>query len=216
MWGVDGIDDPTKWAPLFARVKSEGFQGVEMPPFFFMMPGMKDALAEAGLFLIGQVHTSSDLSNGLASFRYNTSYKVADHIESLRFMVQEAIKAGAIFVNSHSGCDSWSIAEAREYLREALKVEKELGLTIVHETHRRRLFWNPFNFRDILKDDESLAEVKINLDISHWVVCLERCFATKESESENGPVDGWWTEVSEMLQKRCQFIHARVGYAEGP
>lgn len=30
-------------------------------------------------------------------------------------------------------------------------IEKEVGLPIAHETHRRRLFWNPFNFRDVLK-----------------------------------------------------------------
>jgi len=25
MWGVDGIDDPSKWADIFARVKADGF-----------------------------------------------------------------------------------------------------------------------------------------------------------------------------------------------
>ena len=51
----------------------------------------------------------------------------------------------------------------------------------MHETHRRRLFWNPFNFRDVLKDQEDLKDIKINLDISHWVVCLERIFDSPES-----------------------------------
>ena len=56
-----------------------------------------------------------------------------------------------------------------------------MGLPIVHETHRRRLFWNPFNFRDILKGQEDLKEIKINLDVSLWVVCLERIFDSPES-----------------------------------
>jgi sugar phosphate isomerase/epimerase len=61
-----------------------------------------------------------------------------------------------------------------EFLIEALKIEKELDITIVHETHRRRLFWNPFpfNLRDLLLENEELKNVKINLDISHWVVVV--------------------------------------------
>ena len=84
-------------------------------------------------------------------------------------------------INAHSGCDYWSVEESRNYLKGALKIEKELKIPIAHETHRRRLFWNPFNFRDILKGQKGLADVKVTLDISHWIVCLERIFATKES-----------------------------------
>lgn len=100
-------------------------------------------------------------------------------------------------------------------MKAALEIEKELAIPIVHETHRRRLFWNPYNFRDILKGDESLASLKINLDISHWVVCLERCFASKVSLHENGHVDNWWPEVLELLKHHTFMIHARVGYGEG-
>ena len=95
-------------------------------------------------------------------------------------------------------------------------LQAELGIPIVHETHRRRLFWNPFNFRDILKEQPDLDAIKINLDISHWVVCLERIFDSPTSHHMNGEVDGWWPEVLEMLKQRCWLIHARVGYEEGP
>lgn len=131
-------------------------------------------------------------------------------------MVTETKKLGAIHVNAHSGCDSWSIEDSKAFLKGALVIEKEVEILICHETHRRRIFWNPFNFRDILKGDESLAELKVNLDISHWVVCLERIFATESSEKENGAVDGWWPEVLDLLKKHCYMIHARVGYGEGP
>ena len=108
-----------------------------------------------------------------------TSRNVNDHVKSLKHLSSEAKKAGAIFVNAHSGCDSWTISQSRDYLRQALKVEKELGIPIVHETHRRRIFWNPFNYRDILKGEKSLENIRVNLDISHWVVCLERIFGSK-------------------------------------
>ena len=64
----------------------------------------------------------------------------------------EAKQIGAIFINSHSGCDSWDLQDARTFLKEAIQIEKEAGIEVMHETHRRRLFWNPFNYRDILKD----------------------------------------------------------------
>ena len=111
-----------------------------------------------------------------------TSRKVEDHIESFKILVQEAKQIGAIFINSHSGCDSWSVDEACEYLKETVKIEKELEITVTHESHRRRIFWNPFNYRDIFKNQNDLPkDVKVNLDISHWVVCLERCFGSEQS-----------------------------------
>jgi hypothetical protein len=45
-----------------------------------------------------------------------------------------------------------------------------------------------------------MAAVKVNLDISHWVVCLERIFATEQSLQENGTCDEWWPGVLEMLK----------------
>lgn len=180
------------------------------------MPGFTDALKEHGLELVGQVHTTSDVSS-LANFKYCTKYSVEDHLASLKELATIQKEAGAFMINSHSGCDSWSIAEAKEYLAGALKIEKELGIPICHETHRRRIFWQPYNFRDILKDDESLKDVKCTLDISHWVVCLERIFATEESGKENGEgMDYWWPEILEMLKQRTGLIHGRVGYGEGP
>ena len=216
MWGVDGFTESENWNDIFARIKADGFDGVEMIAPFFLMPGMQDALKTAGLELCAQVHTSSAVREGLAGFRYNTSYSVKDHLDSLKDLAQEAKKVGAFIVNSHSGCDSWSIEDAREYLRGALVIEKELGLPICHETHRRRLFWNPFNFRDILKGQEDLKDIKVNIDISHWVVCLERIFASPESIQENGDVDAWWPEILDMLKNNVWLIHARVGYGEGP
>ena len=65
--------------------------------------------------------------------------------------------------------------KAEEYLLKALEIEKALQIPIVHETHRRRIFWNPFQLRDLLKENSLLRSLKINLDISHWV-CVVRIF----------------------------------------
>jgi sugar phosphate isomerase/epimerase len=209
LWGVPESDDPKQWKALFARIKAEGFDAVECC-VIWLMPGFMDALTEAGLELVAQLHTTSTVREGWAGFRYNTSCSVQDHLASLKELATDAKKVGAFLINSHSGCDSWSVEDAREFLRGALVIEADLGLPIVHETHRRRLFWNPFNFREILKGQADLADVKINLDISHWVVCLERIFDSPESHQMNGKVDGWWPEVLQMLGARCWLIHVRA------
>ena len=144
-----------------------------------------------------------------------TSKTVSDHISSFRTLVTEAKQSGAIFVNSHSGCECWTINESRIFLAEALKIEKEVGINVMHETHRKRILWNPFNYRDVLLGQKELADIKVNLDISHWVVILERCFGSKESDIENGSDDSWWTPVKDMLKQNVRFVHARVGWAEG-
>ena len=108
------------------------------------------------------------------------------------FRALQAKQVGAFLINSHSGCDSWNIDEARTFLRGALAIEEEVGVPIVHETHRRRLFWNPFNFRDILKGQPDLIDVKINLDVSHWVVCTSTgarsCLAGAAARRAHRPV----------------------------
>ena len=172
---------------------------------------MKQALDNAGLDLVCSIHTTSDWSQ----FRYKTSGKVQDHIDSFKSLAEDALIYQPLHLNSHSGCDSWTIDQTRQFLRGALEVEKSLNTTIVHETHRRRIFWNPFNFRDVLKNQPDLEKVLINLDISHWVCVLERIFGSETSLHENGP-DEWWPEILEMVNERTFMIHARVGYAEGP
>jgi len=75
------------------------------------------------------------------------------------------------------------VDETRRFLRAALEVEAEAGLPLLHETHRcgaarasaassclgrphaghrRRIFWNPFIFRDVLLGCDDLSRVKVS------------------------------------------------------
>eukprot|EP01060_Flectonema_neradi_P041544 TRINITY_DN989_c1_g1_i3.p1 TRINITY_DN989_c1_g1~~TRINITY_DN989_c1_g1_i3.p1 ORF type:complete len:332 (+),score=87.18 TRINITY_DN989_c1_g1_i3:55-996(+) len=220
MWGVPDVAIKEKRKAILKRVVDAGFKAVEMHAVYWRLDGLLDDLKEANLELVAQAHTSSVVDGvgaDMNGFKYMSKWEVKDHLESLKATATEAKKVGAIAVNSHSGVDGWSIEQAREFLRGALVIEKELGIEIFHETHRRRLFWNPFQTRDILAGQEDLADVKLNADISHWVVCLERTFGHESSFGENGDLaDPWFKEVMDLLKKHCCMIHARVGYAEGP
>lgn len=217
MWGVPELFEADKRKAMLARVVADGYQCVEMHGIGWNTEGVLADLKEAGLEFIGQVHTTSVVDQGGEKFKYMTAWGVKEHVDSLRTLGTQAKNLGAIAINSHSGVDGWSVEQAREFLLAAAEIEKELGIPLFHETHRRRLFWNPFQTRDILAGQANLASVKLNSDISHWVNCLERCFATPISHRDNSDtIDPWWPEVLELLKKHCCMIHARVGWAEGP
>ena len=220
MWGVPEVMGKENRKEMFQRVVAAGFKAVEMHAVAWRLDGLLDDLKEAKLELVAQAHTTSIIDGvgaDMKGFQYLSKWEVKDHLESLKLVAAEAKSIGAIALNSHSGVDGWSIEQAREFLRGALAIEKEVGIEIFHETHRRRLFWNPFQTRDILAGQADLADVKLNSDISHWVVCLERTFGHPYSFVENSnQADPWFDEVMELLAKHCCMIHARVGYAEGP
>jgi len=206
MWGV--LDNtiaedrnPNKWEFVFSKLQSEGVWGIEfvigpMNPFEGQMETFKILLKKYNLHVIGQLHTCSYPIH---------SRKLEDHIEWFRKYLREAKSWDAVFVNSHSGVDGWSFEESVNFFQKALQIEKEEGILVVHETHRQRILYNPWITRDILT---KLPDLKVNADLSHFVVVCERLL--------DDTLDPEWPGILELIAKRCFFIHARVGYAEGP
>ena len=47
---------------------------------------------------------------------------------------------------------------------------------------------------------EACPDIKLNCDISHWIVVCERLFKTED----------WWPKMFEILVERSRLIHARV------
>eukprot|EP00744_Colponema_vietnamica_P015100 GILI01021149.1.p1 GENE.GILI01021149.1~~GILI01021149.1.p1 ORF type:complete len:223 (-),score=42.62 GILI01021149.1:35-682(-) len=131
---------------------------------------------------------------------FTVGNSVQDHIDSLRKQTEEAMSFNPIFLNCHSGKDSWSLKESEAFFSKALEVEKEFGVQICHETHRGRIFYNPWTTRDLLKTFPSL---KLNCDYSHWVTVCERLIDTEK-------------DILELCAERALHIHARVGHDQGP
>jgi len=203
MWGVlEPEPNPNSWSSLFDKLKMEGYSAIECPvgPYFGFRGYenlFKELLKKYGFEYVAQVHTCGYPVS---------SNKVEDHLSHFRQGLKDAKSLGAIFVNSHSGTDTWTFEQAKKFFESCLKIESEEGIKVVHETHRRRVLYNPWVTRDLLK---ALPELKVNADLSHWAVVSERLF--------DDPCDSdWWPETIEMVANRCHFIHARVGYSEGP
>jgi len=159
------------------------------------------ALSKHGLFFVGQLHTANFTPDG----RNVTSRKIADHVQSFRTNIKKLQPLEPIFINSHSGHDSWNEKECLEFFREIAQIEKEEKVIVYHETHRLRVFNNPWRTRDILKQ---CPDLKLTADLSHWVCVAERLFDPK--------IDDDWPEILGLVAERCSHIHARYGFSAGP
>mmetsp|Transcript_9928 Transcript_9928/g.22569 ORF Transcript_9928/g.22569 Transcript_9928/m.22569 type:complete len:306 (-) Transcript_9928:192-1109(-) len=212
LWGVDEAEDPDKWDDLFSRIKREGFDGVESNRFIWNLDKTKwvELLRKHELIFVAQVHTSSRITDG-REYEYRTSCEVADHIASFATLTAEAAELGAKFINVHSGHDLWcSGPKAIEYLTAVLEIGSKLPCPVVHETHRRRVMWNPYSAGELLAHPALKGKLRINADLSHWVCACEHVF---EDDTE---LDKWWPPLLAAVAEHCDFIHARVGHPNGP
>jgi sugar phosphate isomerase/epimerase len=203
LWGVtkEKGNIPSGYAALFQRIKAEGFDGIETP--ISVIEDKKlfaEALKSSGLVYIAMINTCIFPPDPISS-------KPEDHLASFKRLVKEAKELNPLFINSHSGRDSWSFQVAQDFFSRVLPIEKEEGIEIYHETHRGRILYNPWVTRDLCKVFPSL---KLTADLSHWCVVAERVFDPK------GGLDDDWEEVLEIVSERTHHIHARVGYAQGP
>jgi len=218
LWGIDEPISPT----LFQSIQQEGYHGVEVIrlAWLFDRETLINSLNEASLAVVCQVHTSGGfLRDG--EYIYCDSYNVAQHKKDFQNQLQECkellsqVTAGG-FINVHAGVDAWSVDEAVEFLTFCLdEIERTTpNITVTFETHRQRLFGSPFQTREILKSltsSQSGAGLKINADLSHWYCACERVFNPKEDRDAQ-----WWPDLLALVAERCQYIHARFGWAQGP
>lgn len=184
LWGVE---EP--WEQVFPRIKAEGFVGIESA-----MPASADAqrfkglLSKYGFEFIAQGFTVGD--------------GVDAHLKSFRQQLALGRDLGAVQMTIHSGSDAWSASDSAAFYEQATAIERESALPVGHETHRGRVFFNPWATRDILQKFE---RVKLVCDFSHWVCVAERTDWDDPAGS-----------ILKLCAERCLHIHARVGYAEGP
>jgi hypothetical protein len=101
-------------------------------------------------------------------------------------------------INIHSGRDSMTRDEGCAFFEAALKVEAEIGVPVVHETHRGRLLYSPWEANFYLCTFDVLH---VNADYSHWVNVCERTLDDT---------------VMALPNQRARYIHGRVGYEHGP
>lgn len=171
-----------------ARVAADGFEGAEV----FLLMEQEDeeeirrALAVHGLFLVAQVITQGGTPE--------------EHRRSLVAQLERAAACGARLVNAHTGSDFFAFQDNVELFKAGAEHAGRLGLKLVQETHRGRAL---YNLPDTLRYLEALPELRLTADISHFM-CVH--------ESE---LRGQGVMLAEVA-RRCDHVHARVGFPEGP
>ncbi|GCE16075.1 sugar phosphate isomerase/epimerase family protein [Tengunoibacter tsumagoiensis] len=182
LWGVEG-----EWAELFPRFKARGYQAIEVgiPPEE-ERSSLHTLLTTHELFYIPQIFTSGK--------------NVEEHLHSFQQQVAVAKDFAPLKINCHSGSDTWSFEESKEFYAQALAIEKEAGIPIAHETHRGRIFFYPRITRQLV---EAFPDLKLCADLSHWVCVCERLLDDQ-------------IETLKVCARQTIHLHARVGYEEGP
>ena len=207
-WGFDEwVYEPSEWASHLAALAAEGYVGVDADLSFVasVEGGKRWALLcrENGLQFVPTVATATSAA-GIES------YEVQEHLASLRMLAREAAMTGVALLNVHGGHDGWSLRDAVSYLTGALAIQDDTGVSITHETHRRRLFHSPWQTTAILEAMPATASSRLQLtaDLSHWVVVGSRFY---DYPADAAPFE----RAMSLLAERCVLIHARVGYTEG-
>lgn len=181
LWGVT-----TPIAEAFPKFRQEGYSAIESP------------LREDDEFATLLQQYNFDY----IAMAFTGGPTMADHLNSFRDQLEKARKLGAKQITVHSGCDWWPMRDVEAFYKEIVAIEKDFPIPVAHETHRSRVFFNPWVTRDLL---EQFPTLKLCIDLSHWCCVAERLTWDDAQGS-----------IVKLCAERALHIHARVGYEEGP
>jgi hypothetical protein len=173
---------------LLKRTDDDGYQGTELflPFFEFEAKATLKAHAEFNLSIITGIATEGD--------------NVQAHLKSMNAQIERAVEFNPLLINSHTGRDIFSLEDNLRLFENALELEQKHKIIITHETHRFRPTFSTFDTEKIIN---ALPELKLNLDISHWMVVHESDLSDQIARLES-------------IFPQVHHIHARVGFEEGP
>ena len=185
-WGFQGSLDS-----FCSKAKAAGYDGIEI-----WWPMEKKAQDE--LFAALKKH---GLSVGFLCGAGDSNFK--EHFAHFVSMIDAAAKNRVrqpLYINCHSGKDYFSFDENKSFIDHTVRLSKETGIPILHETHRSRMLYSAPAARQYML---SHPELKITLDASHWCNVSESLLDDQQ-------------ETMQLAITRAGHIHARIGHAEGP
>jgi len=123
-----------------------------------------------------------------------------EHCASLEERFRIAARCAPVHINCHTGRDIFSRDENLAILRAAQDLSARYGVPLSHETHRGRATFSAPATRALL---EAMPALRLTADFSHWCCVHESLLADQ-------------AETLALAVARTDYIHARVGHAEGP
>lgn len=185
-WGFNGTMEE-----FCAKARKEGYDGIEV-----WWPSDKKAQDE--LFAALKNH---GLALGFLCGGWQNN--PAEHFNFFKKAIDEA--AGntvqkPLYINCHSGRDHFSFDQNKQFIDHTIRLAKESGILICHETHRARIMFSAHVTRQYI---EKIPDLKLTFDVSHWCNVHESLLADQK-------------ETVDMALERVEHIHARIGHPEGP
>ncbi|MGF7232671.1 sugar phosphate isomerase/epimerase family protein [Arachidicoccus sp.] len=129
---------------------------------------------------------------------YDANY--AKHYDLYCAWLEKVRTLPCVKINSQTGKDFFSMEQNSALIEAALQVSLQTGIQILHETHRNKFSFAAHITRQFL---EKIPDLKLTLDISHWV-CVAESFLEDQQKAVQLAID------------RTEHFHARVGYPCGP
>jgi hypothetical protein len=173
---------------FLAHIREAGFDGSEIHlPSIRETPGTVTALHKQ----YGLRHVTMITTEGTTP---------GDHLRFLEESFARAAEFQPIHINCHPGRDLFPHEENARIIGRSLELSEKFGIPICHETHRGRATYSAFSTAALL---EAVPGMRLTADFSHWVCVHESLLL--DHERWLGPA------IS-----AAGYIHARVGYIEGP
>ena len=185
-WGFNGNIDK-----FCEAAKKEGYDGVEI-----WWP--LDKKGQDEMFNAIKKHS---LQLGVIFGGWQTDWK--EHFETFSSALLSAAfnnQIRPLYINCHSGKDHFTESLNVPFIDFTLKLSKDSGIGVYHETHRGRMMFAAHITKEYLK---KYPQLKLTFDVSHWCNVHESLLEDQQ-------------DAIALAIERSEHIHARVGHAEGP
>ncbi len=179
-------DDPLE--TFLERVRNDGFGATEI-----YLKSLSESPAE-----IAALHEAYGL--GLVAQILSKGSTPGEHLRCVEESFDFAARCDPILINNHIGRDIFTFDENVRIFRRIMELGAEAGIPVVVETHRGRPTYSATQTRKYL---EAMPDLRITADFSHWMLVHE-----SDLSDQKVTVD--------LAVDRSDYIHARVGYEEGP
>jgi len=175
-------------ARFLEKIKSQGFDASEI-----FLPSLTEKPDE-----IAELHDRHGVQ--FIAMIASDGATLSEHLASLEQRFLLAAKAKPILINCHTGRDIFPFEDNLKIFELGSALSKEYGISLVHETHRGRATYSTFQTQALIS---ALPEIRLTADFSHWCCVHESLLADQQ-------------ETVDLAILHADYIHARVGYPEGP
>jgi len=176
-WGSEHLP----WPGFLDKVKAAGYDGVAIPGRTTRqeIDEVQHYAAQKGLLLIAQ--------------HYDTAHADFNrHFMAYASWLEKVKSFSWVKINSQTGKDYFTHGQNAELIK--------LAGNVVHETHRGKFSFAAHVTKNYL---ETIPELRLTLDASHWVNVAESFLEDQQA-------------AMELAISHTDHIHARIGYPQGP